>query len=98
MARKDFKKHNEGFICVRCGVKNEPALKSERNHCFSCLYSVHVDESTPGDRKSSCRGLMEPAGLDYKGSKGFMIRHRCVECGKEILNHAAEDDRMVYSL
>ncbi|MBI2638790.1 RNHCP domain-containing protein [Candidatus Peregrinibacteria bacterium] len=92
MSRKDFRKHNDGFLCAKCGAKNAPALKSERNHCFSCLFSLHVDEDTPGDRKSMCGGLMEPFSLDHKGKKGFMIRHRCIECGKEILNRAAEDD------
>lgn len=94
MSRKDFRKHNAAFVCAKCGIKNESASKSERNHCFSCLFSLHVDEDTPGDRKSSCHGLMEPAGLDYKGSKGFMIRHRCAKCGKEILNRAAENDKL----
>ncbi len=94
MPRKDFKKHNEGFACLKCGVKNTPAKKSERNHCFSCLFSLHVDEVTPGDRKSLCKNLMEPVSLDYRGNKGFMVLHRCVQCGKEIWNRAAEDDEV----
>lgn len=94
MSRKDFKKRNNGFICLKCGEINPPAVKSERNHCRRCLFSLHVDKETPGDRKSDCLGLMEPIGLDYKGKKGFMIRHRCVECGKKIKNKAAEDDKM----
>lgn len=92
MGRKDFKKHNEAFKCQKCGKENPPAKKSERNHCFACLHSLHVDKETPGDRLSECHGLMEPISLDYKGKKGFMIRHKCVKCGKEILNKAAEDD------
>jgi len=35
---------------------------------------------------------MEPAGLEYKGSKGYQIVHRCEKCGKEQLNIVAEDD------
>ena len=92
MGRKDFKKHNTGFICLKCGAKNPKATESERNHCRECLYSLHVDKKTPGDRKSDCHGLMEPVGLDYKGKKGFMIKHKCVKCGKEIPNKRAEDD------
>lgn len=92
MARKDFKKHNTGFVCLKCGAVNTPAKKGERNHCRQCLYSLHVDEETPGDRKSSCGGLMEPVGLDFKGKKGFMIIHKCVKCGKEMKNKAAPED------
>jgi len=92
MARKDFKKHNTPFRCKNCGVKNPPVQASERNHCFRCLYSLHVDEETPGDRKSSCRALMEPLSLDYRGKKGFMILHCCCICKKEMWNRAAPDD------
>lgn len=95
MGRKDFKKHNEGFICLKCGQANEKAAKSERNHCFSCLYSLHVDEETPGDRDSACRGLMEPVMLDKRGKKGFMILHRCVKCRKEIWNRTAAEDELL---
>lgn len=98
MSRKDFKKHNEGFKCLRCGEENPPAKVSERNHCRKCLYSLHVDAETPGDRASDCGGLMEPTGLDYKGKKGFMIVHKCVKCGKEMKNKKAEDDDMSASL
>lgn len=94
MGRKDFTKRNESFKCLKCGEINPPAVKSSRNHCRRCLFSLHVDLETPGDRKSDCRGLMEPVGLDYKGKKGFMIIHRCVECGKEMKNKAAEDDEV----
>lgn len=94
MGRKDFTKRNESFKCLKCGEINPLAVKSSRNHCRRCLFSLHVDLETPGDRKSDCRGLMEPVGLDYKGKKGFMIVHRCVECGKEIKNKVAEDDEM----
>lgn len=94
MSRKEFQKRNEEFICLKCGVKNAPASKSTRNHCFSCLYSLHVDEETPGDRQSDCKGLMAPVMLDYRGNKGFMILHKCEKCGKEMFNKAAPDDRL----
>lgn len=94
MSRKDFVKRNEGFVCQKCGTANHPAKKSERNHCFSCLYSLHVDLETPGDRKSLCKGLMEPVMLDYRGNKGFMILHRCEKCEKKIWNRASQDDEL----
>jgi len=94
MPRKLFLKHNEGFKCAnkQCGQKNAPATRSERNHCSACLYSLHVDEETPGDRKSKCLGFMQPHALDYRGGKGFLILHKCVKCGKEMRNSLAEDD------
>jgi hypothetical protein len=58
------------------------------------LYSKHVDEVGPGDRASSCGGLMEPIGLDQGGKKGFVIIHRCVKCGIVRRNKAAEDDQL----
>lgn len=94
MYRKDFKKHNTGFVCQKCGFKNVPARQSERNHCCKCLFSLHVDLETPGDRRSNCRGLMEPVGFDHKGKKGFMIVHGCVECGKKMKNKMMEDDEV----
>lgn len=95
MSRKDFIKRNGGFVCLKCNEINPPAVKGERNHCRRCLFSLHVDKETPGDRASDCFGLMEPVGLDYKGKKGFMIVHRCVKCGKEMLNKKAEDDELI---
>lgn len=94
MARKDFVKRNGGFACQHCGADNAPAKKSERNHCFRCLHSLHVDLETPGDRKANCSGFMEPVALDYRGNKGFMVLHRCVKCRKEMWNRAAEDDKL----
>ena len=95
MSRKDFLKHNEAFMCLHCGTANSPAAKSERNHCRACLFSRHVDGETPGDRKSGCHALMEPVSLDQRSKKGFMVLHRCVKCGKEMWNRAAEDDELV---
>lgn len=94
MARKDFIKHNDPFTCKKCGEVNPSAISSERNHCRACLYSLHVDSETPGDRASVCGGLMEPMMLDKRGKKGFMILHRCTACGKEMWNCAANDDAL----
>ena len=74
---------------------NPPLIRGERNHCRACLYSLHVDVETPGDRQSSCGGAMQPIALEYKGSKGFMLKHHCVKCGKEILNSTADDDERI---
>jgi RNHCP domain len=35
---------------------------------------------------------MEPVGVDYRASKGFVVLHRCERCGVERRNKAAPDD------
>lgn len=92
MSRKDFQRHNTPFVCGHCSAHNPAAPESERNHCRECLYSLHVDSETPGDRASSCNGLMMPIALEHKGAKGFMIVHECLRCRKRMPNRAASDD------
>ena len=95
-----------GFQCINChkwvsinklmGTKN-------RNHCPYCLWSVHVDMDTTGDRLSSCESGMKPTALTFKSvgqdrcgkpQKGeLMIVHGCVRCGKISINRIASDDK-----
>jgi len=87
-----FIAREERFQCEQCGVKVEPLAEGTyRSHCPKCLYSKHVDND-PGDRASTCLGLMSPSGLDQSGKKGFIILHRCEKCGIEKRNKAAPDD------
>jgi hypothetical protein len=88
-----FIAREEPFTCGHCGTPVEPLEHgSYRNHCPKCLYSKHVDAEGPGDRASTCQGLMKPASLDYDGKKGWLIVHLCESCGKTIPNKAAPDD------
>lgn len=77
-----FKKKVENFKCEKCGevVKGD----GYTNHCPECLWSKHVDIE-PGDRKSSCKGLMRPKEYSYSSS-GKWIVHKCVVCGLEKKN------------
>lgn len=80
---------NTGFICEHCGKRVELLDNgSYRNHCPFCLYSKHVDDA-PGDRASTCGGLMEPVGYKFNSKKGYQIVHRCQKCGKVMLNKVA---------
>lgn len=63
-----------------------------RNHCPVCLYSLHVDGKTPGDRGSDCRSLMKPVGLFARMSGEQVIVHQCLGCGFERFNRVAADD------
>ena len=88
-----FIARQEHFTCTHCGADVEPLENgSYRNHCPVCLYSKHVDLDGPGDRKSSCGGLMKPVGVDHRKKKGWMIVHLCESCGKQIPNITAPDD------
>ena len=88
-----FVMHNESFVCEKChkNIIQHPH-GSARNHCPFCLYSKHLDKDFPGDRLSLCHGLMKPIDIDYKKNKGYMIKHKCESCEKEILNMIAPDD------
>lgn len=88
-----FIMRNESFSCWHCGVGvTLHPTGSARNHCPVCLYSLHVDDTIPGDRLATCHGLMAPIGIDYRKNKWDMIRHRCTKCHKEMLNIVAPDD------
>lgn len=92
MAKEDFRKMNDSFVCEHCGSQVVPAEKTSRNHCPFCLYSKHVD-IVPGDRMEVCQGLMKPVDYDYKHGL-FIIRYKCIKCGKEGNNKAAADDQL----
>ncbi|MBI2634532.1 RNHCP domain-containing protein [Candidatus Peregrinibacteria bacterium] len=85
-------KINETFACKNCRAQNPEHANSCRNHCYKCLYSLHVDKNLPGDRMSNCQSLMQPIKADQNGKKGWMIYHKCMECGKIMPNKAAPDD------
>lgn len=84
-------KINESFICKECGYPVPKADKTCRNHCPQCLFSLHIDGDVPGDRASDCGGLMEPIRVE-KTSKGYVIIHKCQECGHINRNKTLEDD------
>jgi len=65
---------------------------SHRNHCPYCLYSRHVDENRPGDRASTCGGLMAPVGAFTRPKGEHVVVHRCLTCGFERYNRIAADD------
>lgn len=87
---KQFIKNKENFVCRNCNQK--VIGNGYTNHCPKCLYSVHVDQF-PGDRKSSCGGLMKPVGITTKNGEEKII-HCCLKCGLEKINRLdPKDDR-----
>lgn len=92
MPKHFIKAETENIICEKCG--KEFVGGGYINHCPFCLWSKHVDEETPGDRKSGCLGLMKPVQIVVKKREKLLIRHKCVQCGKEILNKVSPLDDM----
>ena len=85
---RKFIRKIENFTCRHCGkiVKGN----GYTNHCPFCLWSAHVDIN-PGDRKSACRGMMEPVGIE-KRKKGWVIIHECQKCHFQKRNKTVPDD------
>jgi hypothetical protein len=67
---------------------------AHRNHCPSCLWSVHLDD-VPGDRASPCRARMEPIAISVRGDGEWVVIHRCTGCEELDLNRTAGDDNVL---
>ncbi|MBN2075111.1 MAG: RNHCP domain-containing protein [Dehalococcoidales bacterium] len=80
------------FTCIFCGrsVSKVSVGTRHRNHCPWCLRSIHLDEH-PGDRRSSCNGIMEPIAISVRKGEWILI-HRCNDCGTLKANRIAGDD------
>ncbi len=87
---KQFTKKLENFNCAHCGafVNGD----GYTNHCPKCLWSLDVDIN-PGDRASTCLGLMRPVSVTASRDK-FIIKHVCEKCGKEKNQTTADNDDM----
>ncbi len=98
---QNIKTAENTFICRNCGQTVPPPESGgqNRNHCPSCLWSLHVDLRT-GDRRCSCRGLMEPISVWVKPSREWALVHRCRNCGFIRTNRIAGDDNemIIFSL
>lgn len=88
---------SEPFKCRKCHafIGEPPSGGRQRNHCPMCLYSLHVDLKTPGDRACECRSLMEPIGVFYRPNLEQMVVHRCLGCGAVRYNRVAADDNPI---
>lgn len=89
---KRFTMKDEEFICDNCHKKVNTLNYTARDHCPFCLYSKHVD-ITPGDRQNSCKGLLEPIGIE-KFKDTYKIIYKCKSCGELHKNIIAKDDDM----
>ncbi|MCR5457777.1 MAG: RNHCP domain-containing protein [Clostridiales bacterium] len=95
METKRFEKNDSGFICENCGFEVQPLGYTSRDHCPKCLCSKHLDIN-PGDRASTCKGLMVPVSAEPDAKKGFVITYKCSICRAIKRNKSASDDDMDY--
>nr|WP_084142045.1 RNHCP domain-containing protein [Corynebacterium sputi] len=82
------------FRCVGCKLEipwQAPGT-THRNHCPTCLTSLHVDARVPGDRASDCRGRMAPIALSSRADGKWLIIHECLSCGELSANRSAGGD------
>ena len=86
---QQFKRLIEDFSCEH--FKQQVTGNGYTNHCPVCLWSKHVDLH-PGDRASTCQGLMEPVKMEYQGDQ-FFVTHTCVKCGYKKKNRVASNDQ-----
>jgi len=84
------------FPCIHCKhiVPLPTPGAAHRNHCPHCLWSLHVDVRT-GDRRSGCRGEMEPVSVEIRRDGEWALLHRCKRCGMIRSNRIAGDDDVV---
>jgi DNA-directed RNA polymerase subunit RPC12/RpoP len=80
---------DEGFRCVHCGRDVTPHGRTARDHCPYCLHGLHVDV-VPGDRASTCHGLLVPVSADVRGDD-VRLHYRCARCGADRVNRALRD-------
>jgi len=85
---KLFQRKKEDFVCENCGV--DVIGSGYTNHCPECLWSKHVDIN-PGDRASSCGGMMPPILVETMGGRHILV-HRCMSCDFERKNKVGSMD------
>ncbi len=85
-----FIKRKENFTCEACG--HQVSGSGYTNHCPNCLISKHVDLEFPGDRESSCQGLMDAVGVKLVGGQPVKLLFRCRKCQKSIFNLISDAD------
>ena len=79
--RKNPIRRDEAFTCAVCGTHVPLGGARVRDHCPSCLSSLHVDR-VPGDRAANCGGVLVPMMLD-RHSGQEVIAYECDLCGHQ---------------
>lgn len=87
---------DEDFECQNCHfLVSKRGGGYCRNHCPKCLYSLHVDLNLPGDRQSTCFGLMKPIDVILNTKKrNYQLIQQCLKCKYQHAVTVAKDDDM----
>jgi DNA-directed RNA polymerase subunit RPC12/RpoP len=88
---KKFTMIDENFICDVCKNEVKALGYTARDHCNHCLSSKHVDIN-PGDRKSTCKGILVPIAVEKSSKDKLKIVYKCDKCGEIKRNVVAVDD------
>lgn len=86
---KQFQRTVEDFTCEQCGTFVEG--NGYTNHCPQCLYSKHVDRF-PGDRVSTCGGLMKPVDVIVHAGTIVDVIQECQRCKHRHTNKVSDQD------
>ncbi|MBQ1084642.1 RNHCP domain-containing protein [Nocardiopsis sp. B62] len=81
------------FGCVLCGL-SVSLLGSDgtpRDHCPSCLTSLHVHDQVEGG-VCDCEGRMTPISVVVARDGRWRLVHRCVRCDELSESAVAADD------
>ncbi|MEC8191326.1 MAG: RNHCP domain-containing protein [Myxococcota bacterium] len=89
--RKNPIHRDEEFTCIHCRRTATRGGAQVRDHCPHCLHGRHVD-NVPGDRASTCGGLLKPIDFQVEGRAGVVISYRCESCGHRFRVRAHPDD------
>lgn len=79
------------YLCEHCG--HQVLGGRYNNHCPACLWSKHLDKLIPGDRASTCLGLMQPVAVIQKHGS-WRIVHVCLKCGHQFTVDSAPGDNV----
>jgi Zn finger protein HypA/HybF involved in hydrogenase expression len=97
LAKYVFRSMKNEIRCAHCDRSfslRAPGTK-QRNHCPYCLWSKHLDDRLPGDRRARCHGPMEPIAVSLRPDGEWLILHRCKDCHTIHANRIAGDDNAV---
>lgn len=86
----------ETFACVRCGLTVAAFTPDgvRRNHCPSCLHSLHVHDQVEGG-PSECRSRMSPISIAVLRNGDWKVIHRCTRCDELTANRVQVDDNQL---
>ncbi|MFC9266405.1 RNHCP domain-containing protein [Streptomyces zhihengii] len=84
------------FTCTWCGLSVSACAAdgTPRNHCPSCLHSLHLLDHVE-DGPSDCEGRMSPIAVAVLRTGDWMVIHRCLRCDELTSNPVCADDNQL---